>query len=186
MTIFMSIRASSLAVTMLAGWFAFPPAARAVNAVESAQVAKTLSDAKVQAYQLREDADEMESYTRSNTTWESHVDAINRIKEDVNAMGRLITKLQADRDGAAPWQQTAIDRVIPLAKETASNTTAAIDHLNKYPQRVNTAAYQNYLEAIADSANNLAATITNFVDYGKAKQHLKRMTTILELPASSR
>ena len=129
MTLSMSIGGASLAVTMLAGWPAVSHAVRAVNAVEAAQVAKTLSDAKVQAYQLREDVDEMESYTRSNTTWEAHVDAINRIKEDVNAMGRLITKLQADRDGI--------------------EYNGGHHHLDKYPQRVKTAEYQNYLEAIA-------------------------------------
>jgi hypothetical protein len=107
-----------------------------------------------------------------------------RIKDDVNAMGRLLAKLQDDRDGAASWQQAAIDRVTPVAKELASNTTAAIEHLNHNPSRLNSPDYQQYLEAICDSANNLAATISNFVEYGKTKQRLERMSSKLELPAA--
>jgi thiaminase len=172
-------------VTMLAGWFGFSTAASAAGANDSDQVSKILSDAKTQAFQLKEDAEQMETFTRATANWASHADAISRIKEDVNSMGRLLAKLQDSRRSAAPWQQTAIDRINPAAKELASNTTAAIDHLNKNPQRLNTAAYQDYLEAIADSANNLASMITNFADYGKARQRLERLAAKLELPAGA-
>jgi hypothetical protein len=170
---------------MLAVLVAYSTPARAADAVESDQVSKILSDAKVQAFQLKEDAEQMEAYTRSGASWRSHADAIGIIKEDVNKMGALLTKLQSSRNGAAPWQQTAIDRVNPVAKELAANTLAAIERLNKNPQRLNTPDYQNYLEAIVDSATNLADAITNFVDYGKARQRLERLTTKLELPAGS-
>jgi hypothetical protein len=150
--------------------------------MESPQVSKILSDAQMQAYQLKADVGEMETFTRSTASWESHAAVIERIKEDVNKMGRLLAELQENRKNAAPWQQVAIDRVEPVAKELASNTTAAIEHLNSNPRRLNTAAYQNYLEAIVDSADNLAASITNFVEYGKAKQRLERLAAKLELP----
>jgi hypothetical protein len=182
---FINIGASSLAVTMLSGLVAFGIAARAADAVESDQVSKALSDVKIQAFQLKADADQMETFTRSTIGWEAHVDAINKIKEDVNTMGRLLTRLQDSRNNAATWQRTAIDRISPVAKELASNTTAAIEHLNKNPRHLNTVAYQNYLEAIADSASNLAATITDFVDYGKTKQRLDRLAGKLEVPAGA-
>jgi len=134
MSMYSSIRASSLTVTMLAGWFAFATVATAAGNVESDQVSRILSDAKMQAFQLREDAAQLESFTRSTASWESHSEAIARIKEDVNKMGSLLTKLQDSRNGAAVWQQTAIDRVAPVAKELASNTTAAIERLNKNPR----------------------------------------------------
>jgi hypothetical protein len=170
---------------MLAVWAACSVPARAAGAVESDQVSRLLSDAKVQAFQLKEDAEQIETFTRASAAWESHAEAITKIKEDVNKMGGLLTKLQNSRNSAAPWQQTAIDRVNPVAKELASNTTAAIERLNKNPRRLSTTDYQNYLEAIADSATNLAGTIANFVDYGKTRQRLDRLTTKLELPAGS-
>ncbi len=180
-----TIRASSLAVTMLMGWVTFSTAAKAAGEVESEQVSKMLSDAKMQAFQLKEDAEQLETFSRLSGSWASHVEAVNKIKENANVMGRLLTKLQNNRNIAAPWQRTAIDRITPIAKELAANTTAAIEHLSKTPERLTTPGYQNYLEAIADSASNLASTIAQFVDYGKTRQRLDRLVKVLELPAGS-
>jgi hypothetical protein len=169
---------------MLAMWISYSTPASAAGAAESDEVSKTLSEAKVAAVQLREDAGQMEVFTRSGATWQSHAEAIGKIRNDINQMSVLLTKLQNSRGVSAPWQQTAIDRVIPVAKELAADTTSAIEHLNKNPQRLNTPDYQNYLEAIADSATNLSATITNFVDYGTTRQRLERLATKLELPGT--
>jgi hypothetical protein len=139
----------------------------------------------MQAFQLKEDAEQLETFSRATGSWASHVEAINKIKENVNIMGRLLAKLQENRTSAALWQRTAIDRMTPIAKELAANTTTAIEHLNKNPERLTTPAYQNYLEAIADSASNLASTIAEFVDYGKTKQRLDRLVKVLELPAGA-
>lgn len=185
MSKFRNIRASSLGMTMLAGCVAFAMPLWAAGAPESDHISQVLSDAKLQAFQLKEDADKLESFTHSNAAWETHSDVISRIREDVNKMGRLLATLQNDRASAAAWQQTAIDRVMPVAKELASNTTAAIERLNKNPRLLNTPDYQNYLEAIGDSANNLAGTISNFVDYGKTRQRLERLAAKLELPAGT-
>lgn len=175
-----STRASRFAVTILAGLVAFTTAARAADVVESDQVSNTLSDAKMLAYQLSEDAASMEAFTRLDATWQSHVEAINKIKDNVNNMGRLLAKLQDARSGAAPWQQTAIDRITPVAKELAANTTAAIEQLNKNPNALKLPAYKEYLEAIYDSASNLAATIADFADYGRTSQRLNRLSADLD------
>jgi hypothetical protein len=179
----MSIRASFLAMSMLAGWGALAPVAKASGTAKSYQVSSILSDAKMQAFQLREDAERLEEFTRGNASWASHVDAVNRIKVDVNAMAHLLRKIEDSRAGAEPWQQTAIDRVMPLAQEMASNTTAAIEYLNRRPALLNTADYRNYVEAITDSTGNLAATITDFTTYGKTKERLDRLTTKVEVLA---
>lgn len=130
-----STRASFLTVAMLAGWVALAASARAAEGVESDRASSILSAAKVQAFQLKEDANTLESYTRSNATWELHAEAINTMKENVNKMGRLLTELQDNRKTAAPWQQAVIDRIIPVAKELAVNTTATIETLNKNPRK---------------------------------------------------
>jgi hypothetical protein len=177
---FTPIRVCFLGPAVAAGWFS--GLAMGANAVESDQVSALLSSAETQAYQLKHDADTLERYSRSNASWESHSDELNRIKDDVNKMGALLRQLEQDRGAAATWQQVAIDRVLPVAKELAVNTTGAIDHVNKFPRRLNTPNYQEYLEGIADSAANLASTIQDFVDYGKTKQRLDRLAAKLELP----
>lgn len=175
---------STAALTFLmAGVVVMPPVLKATDVPDSEQVSKLLSEAKTMAFQLREDAETMESYTRSNATWESHAIAINQVKEHVNALGRQVAKLKDAKNTASPWQKTAIDRINPFLDELAGYTEAAIEHLNKHPKLLATAEYKDYLEANADYAGDLSAMIGNFVDYGRTKQRLERLTDKLELPA---
>lgn len=186
MSVPVSIRVSFLAVAMLAGSTILTVPASAADSAATDRVSAILSAANMQAVQLKQDAGLLESYTRSNLSWESHAEAINRMKDNINKMSGLLSQLQDSRSSAAPWQQSAIDRIIPVAKELASNTTTAIEALNKNPRQVGTPAYQEYLEAIDDSANNLAATIGDFTDYGKTKERLERLAAKLEIPAGAK
>jgi hypothetical protein len=171
------------AAFMVAGIVAMPPAIQAAAVPDSEQVSQLLSEAKTMAFQLKEDAETMESYTRSSTTWQSHAIAINQIKERVNALGRHAAKLKDARNIASPWQKTAIDRINPFLEELAGYTEAVIEHVNKQPQLLTTPEYMDYLEANADYAGDLAAMIAEFVDYGKAKQRLQSVSDKLEIPA---
>jgi len=154
----------------------------AMNPPDSEQVSKLLSDAKTQTYQLREDALTMESYSRTNATWESHAATVEQMKEHINAAGRTLTKLDDARKNASPWQTTAIDRIKPLLKEIAANTQNAIQYLNKSPKRLSSNEYKDYIEANADVAEKLAGLVADFVDYGNTKNRLERLTSKLELP----
>jgi hypothetical protein len=111
---------------LVAGILVMSPALATANVPDSEQVSKLLSEAKTQAFQLMEDASTMESYTRSNASWQSHPAAVDQMKEHINAAGRTLTKLEDARHTASPWQATAMDRVKPLLKEIASNTETVI------------------------------------------------------------
>ena len=171
------------AAFMVTGILAPSPAIQAAAVPDSEQVSQLLSEAKTMAFQLKEDAETMESYTRSSTTWQSHAIAINQIKERVNGLGRHAAKLKDARNIASPWQKTAIDRISPFLEELANYTEAVIEHVNKHPQLLTTPEYMDYLEANADYAGDLAAMIAEFVDYGKAKQRLQSVTDKLEIPS---
>jgi cell division septum initiation protein DivIVA len=84
---------------------------------DNREVSKLLEDIKVQAADLQRDSDEL--------------------KDRINKIGETIQKLQNMRS-ASPWQQEAIDRIIPVAQKLASNTTAAIEHLNRICRIQNT------------------------------------------------
>jgi len=138
--------ARKLALALVgAGCLIFTPALRAAGMGDSEEVSKLLSEAKTEAFALKEDAAAMETFTRSEVTWESHVATVNLIKEHINAVGRELTKLDAARPTASPWQATAIDRIKPLLKELAANTEAIITHLNKNPRNLKTNEYKDYL-----------------------------------------
>lgn len=157
-------------------------AAKIAEVPDSEQVSKLLSEAKTMAFQLKEDAATMASFTYMEVSWQSHVMAIDAIKEHVNALGRQETKLKEAKAEAAPWQKIAIDRIVPFLDELEGHTSAIIEHLNKDPGRLTTPQYKDYLEANADFSADMATMIGNFVDYGRAKQRFERLTDKLEVP----
>jgi hypothetical protein len=155
---------------------------RAADQPDNKEVSRLLEDIKVQAADLQRDSEELESFTRSNTSWESHAEELNRIKEGINTIGKTIARLQELRNSASPWQQEAIDRIRPVAQKLASNTTAAIEHLNKEPSRIHEPQYQQYIKSNAEAATNLATLVKDFVEYGKTRTNLEAYERRLELP----
>ncbi len=162
--------------------FALVPPARAADPADSEQVSKMLSEAKSMAYQLKEDASQMEGFTRMAVSWQSHAAAIAQIREHVNALGKQAQKLKDAKATASPWQKTAIDRMEPYLDELGGYVSAAIEHVND--KKHNLIEYNDYLEANADYTSDLANMIANFVDYGRAKQRMERLSSKLEIPAA--
>jgi hypothetical protein len=165
---------------LLTGFLVPTPAARAGETHDSEQVSRLLSEAKTLAFQVKEDADTMESFNRMNVSRESHAAAINQIRNDVNALGNQVAKLKAAEEGAAPWQMTAINRIYPFLDELAGYTSAVIEQI-KGDQKRNLVEYQDDLEANRDYATDLAAMIADFVNYGNAKERTDRLGTRIEV-----
>jgi len=178
-----SIARIGTSASLLAGFLAASFTLSAADVPDSEQVSKLLSEAKTMAFQLKEDAVTMESFTRMNVSMESHAVAINQIKDHVNALTRQVAKLNEARDSASPWQRTAINRIQPFLDELDGYTAAAIEYVNGEPRHT-LAEYKDYLEANADYSTDLAAMIGDFVDYGRTKQRMERLTNKLEVPAS--
>jgi hypothetical protein len=166
---------------LLAGLLASPPASKAAGTPDSEQVSKLLSEAKTIAFEMKEDAVTMESFTRMNVSMESHAVAINQIKDHINALERQTGKLKEARETGSPWQQTAIDRITPFLDELGGYTYAVIEHLNGEVKHT-PAEYKDYLQANADYATDLAAMIADFVDFGRSKDRMQHLAEKLEIP----
>jgi len=171
-----------MGTALMAGFFMVPFGVKAADTPDSEQVSKLLSESKTLAFQVKEDAVTMESFTWMNVSVETHAATINQIKDHLNALGRQVAKLNDARDTASPWQKTAIDKITPLLDEMGGYTAAVIEHLKGQPKHT-LAEYKDYLETNADYARELAATIANFVDYGRTKDKLERLAGKLEVPA---
>jgi NTP pyrophosphatase (non-canonical NTP hydrolase) len=150
----------------------------------NSDVAANLDAAKSEAAELARDADEMTALIKNDVSWQSHADALTRIKEHVNNMGKIVAKLQEERDEASPWQQQAIDRMIPMLKEIAANTTAAIEHLNTNQIRPVSGNYKDYLEENANTSHELADMIYSVEQYDHTRTKLEQLQDRLELPSS--
>jgi hypothetical protein len=143
--------------------------------VTAADVAALFQEARSTAIQLNRDAATMESFTRSNLTWQSHSAQIARIKEHINKAGSILSQMQAARADAKPWHQDAIDGITPALKELASNTESIINHLNETPQQLKDPTYVRYLQSNAKLASELSAAVGNVVDYDNTKTKMEEL-----------
>ena len=172
---FAIVSAVLLSMAMLA-----VPIVRAQSA-ENPEVTRLLADARDEAAVLSRDADDMESLIRTDVSWQSHAAMLDRIKEHINNLGRTAQKLEESRSSASPWQQQAIDRMLPLLKELAANTRAAINHLNENRLRPTTGNYPEYLKENTETAHQLSDMISSFVKYGETRANLERLEQRLEV-----
>jgi hypothetical protein len=153
---------------------------------ENPEITKLLSDAREKAAVLSRDADEMESLTRSDVSWQSHAAMLGTMKDDVNDMGKVVEKLEASRNSASQWQGQAIDRMVPLLKELASNTTAAINHLNEERNRPTSGEYAEYLRQNSQTARELSDLVSSFVRYRETRAKLEKLEQKLETGSGKR
>jgi hypothetical protein len=174
----------SILAGLLAGIAGISSAAKAGDAADTESVLKLLADAKTQSYAISVDASILESYMRQpSLSWQTHAAEITRMKEDINAAAKTVTKLVDAKGKAEPWQVTAIDRILPYMREIADDTTNAIEYLNKNQAKpLIVGAYKDYIEANSDTSQELASLIANFVDYGNHKNRYESLKKTLELP----
>ena len=164
-----------------------PPEKVVVNGIAWSfpkEASDLLKEVQVLSGRLRMDADRLESFTRSNLSWQSHGGQLTLVKEHINQMGGHLERLQEIRHVTSPWQQQAIDRIIPVAVEVASRTQAAIEHLNENQSYLFAPTYTDHLSTIAEQAGTLNDSANSFAEYGKAQENLDQLRDKLEIRAS--
>ena len=139
---------------------------------ESDQLAQLLGEAQNEAGELARDADETESLIRNDVSWQTHAEMLESVKAHVNNMGSIIDKLMATRSSGSELQEQAVDRILPLLKELAANTSAAINYLNQNKVRPIGEPYTQYLKENADTAHQLASTVSSLFEYEKTRNKM--------------
>lgn len=175
--------ALGLALLVAASLYLLPALQAASNPVaDSPEVSELLRQAKTQAVQLSDDADVMQSLsTGTRVSWQSHSEQISMIKEHTNKLGKVLQEMRDKQSLASPWQKEAMDRIIPLASELASNIETTIEHLNKNQDRLHTMQYRDYLKANYEVSASLSELIGDFVAYGNNKARYERLGSKLEV-----
>jgi len=95
-----------------------------------AEASTLLDEIQSSSVRLTREAAILHSYPRMGLARISHANQLTLVKEQVNQIGDRLNRLKAIRHAAAPWHQQAIDSVMPVAANLASNTTAAIQYVN--------------------------------------------------------
>lgn len=152
-----------------------PPVVQSENIQESTRASQLLKEIQSIARDLKRDAARLETYNFGGFSWQSHAHQLTLAKQHINAIGSRVEDLQAIRSAAAPWQQQAIDAIVPVAVQLASRTENAISHLNENRHHLFAPAYTDHLSAIATSAAQMKQSVDVFLDLANTQDKLDNL-----------
>ncbi len=152
---------------------------------DSEAISKLLNQVKSHAAMASDDAATLESFTRSDLSWESHADQLTVMRDHVNNLLADASKMMEMREEGSPWQQEAIDRIDPLLPVMAAHLSATIDHYNDNRNRLNMKPYRDFVVANQKLIDHAHQLISTFANYSEAKARADELEKKLELPAST-
>jgi len=136
----------------------------------------TIRDLQGQASALANQADQLRMGISGNeNSWDSQLWQLDAIKSDINAMGKELHTLQAERDSLTPWQREAIDRAQLLLKEAAANTNEAIDYFNGNRGHLWTPEYRAYVSNVRKDSEQLSHDLKIDVNLAKVRDREQRL-----------
>jgi hypothetical protein len=140
-----------------------------------AEAKNLLKDIKFLSGKLKNDASTLESYKwQTQLSWQTHAHQLNLAREHINKIGERLDRLQAIKSEVAPWQQRAIEQIVPVAADVATHTEAAIQHLNENRRYLFAPAYAEHLTSIADRSTELKESTDLFLEFGDTSNKLDR------------
>lgn len=148
---------------------------------DSPAIAKLMAEAESNARLVSNDADTLESFTRSRMSWQSHAHQLEIMRAHVNDLVGDVNQLNNMRGEGSEWQQEAIDRVTPLMQSMTSHLTTTIEHLQNNQNRVHLKPYVDYARGNRELAERTLSVIEDYVDYAEAKTKADSLEKKLEI-----
>jgi len=143
-----------------------------------------MEEAKQASYLLREGADKLHAVARSGgLSWQSHSWHLNSVRENVNQLGKMLTKLESLKPHATEVQQIVIEAMRPRLVETANALTNAIELLNERRHNIYFEEYRNAVRTVDEQADSLHQSFDAVRDYEAAKARLDRLELLRSVEA---
>jgi len=130
---------------------------------------RTLERAQASAAAVADEADQLRRIANPVFSPDSHRDKLTALKGKVNRMGQEISSLRAERESLAPWEQQAIDEILPLLQATAENTESAIEYFNEHGDRLWMETYRDYADRIRQGSEQIVKILRNYLKYDKLR-----------------
>jgi hypothetical protein len=139
------------------------------------RVAQLLSDAKSSASSLKSDLATLDFFAASIGGWQTHAAILDLYQEHITSIRSQAARLESARNNGSLWQQTAVDRIIPVMQEFASSAEAAIRTSNANQTILQSSDFKRYFKLNSDQAGEFASLIAAWVDYAKTRDDLERV-----------
>jgi hypothetical protein len=140
------------------------------------EAAQLIKNVEQKAFDLHEHAVTMQAADASRLSRSFFIDESNAIKEDVNALGKSIARLQTLEKSENPTDQALVERLRPELADIATTTTQEIHYLNDNPDRLWQPGYQKLATLLRDETAALSETVHDSESLQKlaAREHKLR------------
>ncbi|HXJ89085.1 MAG TPA: hypothetical protein VMS18_19870 [Candidatus Binatia bacterium] len=150
------------------------------------RVAKELVELKRAAFQARDQADILNSFTpNKQLSWQSHAARLSVLRDHVNEMGRSLAELEAMKPMANQTQTLAVENARPHLVSVASNLTDAIDLVNENRRNVYWSDYGKAVRDVYSHADALHTKLDTILKYEKGKARMDNLELQTSLAGQS-
>jgi hypothetical protein len=134
------------------------------------------------ALSVRDNADRLrERLGDPSSDWELEGDLLERVRDRVNEMDKLLSQLRENQAEASPWQQKAIERIAPSVVILTDTTDAAIASLNDNLTHPSLSNLPGLTRDIYDRASQIARATREFEQYANARHEVRQLEQTLKL-----
>lgn len=141
----------------------------------SVPLTELLWNARDEAVQLANDADQMQTLVLTDTNWVTHELMLHKIQSHLDDMQLLVQRLTKTEGAGSVLQEQAVERMLPLIRELSDNTASAIRYLNQNKTRPLSDTYTQYLQKNAETAHELSNMVSSLVDYEESMNEMKQL-----------
>jgi hypothetical protein len=144
------------------------------------EVLTLLKGIHAKAASVEDHAQEMQKLIEGDGSWQSHATNLQEIKADVNDMAHKFARLEEIRDSGTAEERAEIDRVQPMLKALAANTTAAIKYLADNQKDFWLPAYMEHVNTLVNTSDQLYTSLGHVVQFEQVTAKEKRLEKTLE------
>lgn len=108
----------------------------------------------------------------ADADWKIEDNTLNDVKEQVNAMGRDIRSIEEIRAHCMSWQQQELDRILPIAKQLADDTSNAIRVFNANVTHEWSTALPKDLAMMRKKAVEVRKSVEKSMEVAKLKKEI--------------
>jgi hypothetical protein len=156
-----------------------PTVASARVVRDSPEFSAFLAQARSEAIQLQQTAEEMNTLKFPQISWQTQADKLEELKIHVNNLGEFVVRMQSV-EVPSPSQEQAIRDITPMVEQLAANTTMTIYHLDASRDSYVFSSFPEYVDANAELATNVAQMISDYVAFDEARQKAKEFSDELQ------
>lgn len=171
----------SVVVMLAAGTMLISTGRLGAQDQDSGTVSALLQHAREHAATANHNAELIDSFRISNTSWKSHSFELAMMKECASELSRDAAELTAIRARGLSWQQEVIDGVVPLLRLMSERLSTMVRYQSANQNRVHTQEYEDYIKANNELSRKLLAMIDDSIDYAEAKANVEDIERKLRL-----